>query len=296
MTGIVAVTGAAGRLGSAIVRRLAGQGLRVRALDVIEGVYPVEVESRFLDLTDQRSLRSALEDVDVLAHVAGLHGAHLVAGVPRREVWRVNVDGTWRLLRAARHVRRVVFASSTSVYGPGTRRGPARVLDEDTPLAPADVYDLTKVLGERMLDHVRRAGQETVALRLGRFYYGSRWDYHLRKLSTGLDLYDAVSAFVRCALTDASLRPAYCVVSDLELAAEQRARLGTELPAVLEEALPGFAGKLHRLGFPVPARFGKSATAAALRADTGWRPVRDLRWWSGELDAELLARPAAVGA
>lgn len=280
---LVAVTGASGRLGAAIVRALAADGIAVRALDIVPGVHPPAVESGYLDVTDPANVERALVGVDVLIHVAGLHGAHLVAGVPRSEIWHVNVDGTWQLLRAARHMRRVIFASSMSVYGPGSGSGYARVLDEDVAVVPEDVYDLSKVLGERMLHHLHDEGVEAVALRLGRFYYGSRYDYHLRKLATGLDLQDATSAFLRCVRAPSLPHRAYCVASDLELSYDQRTRLGTELPVVLEEALPGLVDRLRRLGYPVPERYGKSATTEALRRDTGWRPARSLSWWSDEL-------------
>jgi hypothetical protein len=123
-----------------------------------------------------------------------------------------------------------------------------------------------------------------VALRLGRFYYGSRGDYHLRKLSTGLDLRDAVAAFVQCVRADALPHSVYCVVSDLELTQIQRERLGTDLHGVMEEVLPGLVARLERMNVPLPKRFGKSVSAATLRADTGWRPERNLAWWARELE------------
>jgi UDP-glucose 4-epimerase len=290
---LVAVTGASGRLGAAIVRTLAADGIAVRALDIVPGVHPPAVETGYLDVIDKSSIERALVGVDVLIHVAGLHGAHLVAGVPRSAIWHVNVDGTWRLLRAARRMRRVIFASSMSVYGPGSGSGHARVLDEEVAVAPEDVYDLTKVLGERMLHHLYDEGVEAVALRLGRFYYGSRYDYHLRKLATGLDLQDATSAFLRCVRAPSLPRRVYCVASDLEMSYDQRTRLGIELPAVLEELLPGMVDRLQRFGYPVPVRYGKSAATDALRRDTGWRPVRSLSWWSNELAQAELEREVA---
>jgi len=289
---VVAVTGSSGRLGTAIVQRLAQDGVPVRALDVVEGISPPGVDFWPVDVQDERSLAVALDGVDVLVHVAGLHGAHLVAGMPRQAFWKVNVDGTWRVLRQAVRcrTRRVVFASSTSVYGPGSKSGEARVLDESTSFAPDDVYDITKILGERMLLHLReRYDVETVALRLGRFFYGNRSDYHLRKLSTGLDLYDAATAFSACVHASSFPRAAYCVASDSGLSTTQRKRLGTDLPGVVAEVLPELPAKLAFFGYPTPARFGKSSSTAALRADLGWAPVRDLLWWCQHLDDQIQA-------
>lgn len=295
----MAVTGASGRLGTAVVLHLVQAGLTVRALDVVEGIVPPGVDFRQADMSDDRSLAAALDGVDVLVHAAGLHGAHLVRGAPRQEFWRVNVEGTWRVLRHARRsgTRRVVFASSTSVYGPGSSAGEARLLDEDTPLAPDDVYDLTKIMGERMVQELReRHGVEAVALRLGRFFYGSRSDYHLRKLSTGLDLYDAATAFTTCVRAATLPRPVYCVASDSGLADVGRRRLGTDLAGVVAEVLPELPAKLEYFGYPMPTRLGKSSSTAALRADLGWAPVRDLAWWCQQLDDQMQSeQPLAAG-
>lgn len=293
---VVAVTGASGRLGAAVVQRLAREGNSVRALDWVDGIQPRGVDFYRADVRDERTVAAALDGVDVLVHIAGLHGAHLVAGTPREDVWKVNVDGTWRLYRQAVRsgVRRCVFASSTSVYGPGSISGEARLLDETTPLAPEDIYDQTKVLGERMLKHLSvRYDIETVALRLGRFYYGSRSDYHLRKLSTGLDLHDAAAAFARCVNAAELPHDTYCVASDLvDLSTEQRKSLGTRLPDVVAEVLPGLTTTLEFFGFTLPRRFGKATTTTLLRDDLGWAPARDIRWWAEQLDGLMLAGAA----
>jgi hypothetical protein len=52
----------------------------------------------------------------------------------------------------------------------------------------------------------------------------------------------------------------------------------------MEEVLPGLVARLERMNVPLPKRFGKSVSAATLRADTGWRPERNLAWWARELE------------
>ncbi|WP_166509596.1 NAD(P)-dependent oxidoreductase [Blastococcus sp. TF02-8] len=277
------VTGASGRLGTAIRDVLEAEGKSVRGMDPAPAIYPDAATALSLDICDPTSLPAALHGSTALVHGAALHGAHLVAGTSRSRCWSVNVNGTWNLLQAAAEagVRRVVFISSTSVYGPGSSSGSARLLDEETSVGPDDVYDCTKLMGERIVNEMgRRCGLEVVSLRLGRFFYADRVDYHLRKLSTGLDVVDAARAVAAVLTCPQLLRPLYCVASDLGLTDEERAQMGVDLKAVVTTAVPELLSKLASMGATLPDRIGKSVATRALRADTGWAPTRDLRWWA----------------
>jgi UDP-glucose 4-epimerase len=80
----------------------------------------------------------------------------------------VNVTGHGHVLEAAaaHGLRRVVWTSSTVVFGPAGLYGPGRV-DEDAARAPATVYGLTKLLAEEVSAfHARRTGLEVVGVRL----------------------------------------------------------------------------------------------------------------------------------
>jgi nucleoside-diphosphate-sugar epimerase len=221
------------------------------------------------------------EDCDAVIHLAALHGAHLTEATDRREFWTVNVGGTQAVLEAALQagVHRFVLASSTAVYGRGSPPGaPARVLDEQSEFRPDNIYDLTKIAAEQLVQRAIRLGMDAAILRLGRFFYLSYSDYHLRKLSTGLDVSDACQAIVRVLLASSLPRRVYCVASDLPLLRSERARLGIDLPDVLRTALPQLIDAASRAGVPVPDRVGKSVCSEALQNDLGYRPMRTLAW------------------
>jgi nucleoside-diphosphate-sugar epimerase len=279
----VAVVGGSGRLGSSLVRVLLAADRRVVVLDAQPPEPLPGVRFVRCDLGRREPLPpAAVAGCDAVVHLAALHGAHLVAGTPRTAFWEVNVHGTQRVLdaAAAAGVRRVVLASSTSIYGSGSGPGqPARILDERTALDPEDVYDLTKIAAEHLLRD-RTAPGVGVALRFGRFFFPSQAGYHLRKLSTGLDVHDANQAIVRALTAPAPPRPAYCVASDLALSEEDRRRLGTDVRAVLDRALPGFAESARQRGIELPERVGKSVSTALARAELGYRPERALDWVS----------------
>ncbi len=122
---VMLVTGGAGFIGSHIVERLVGLGHEVRVLDNFstgrrENLSSVEDRVDILegDIRDVPSVERAVKGVEVVFHEAAL------ASVPRSVADpassnEVNVTGTLNLLVASRDsgVRRLVYASSSSVYG-----------------------------------------------------------------------------------------------------------------------------------------------------------------------------------
>ncbi|RLF09902.1 MAG: UDP-glucose 4-epimerase [Thermoprotei archaeon] len=97
------------------------------------------------DILDFSLLLSLAKKVDVIFHLAAQPGVRFSVENPQRTV-KVNVDGTLNVLMAAKQagVRKVVFASSSSVYG-----NPSYVpMDEEHPRRPTSPYGASKVAAE----------------------------------------------------------------------------------------------------------------------------------------------------
>jgi UDP-N-acetylglucosamine/UDP-N-acetyl-alpha-D-glucosaminouronate 4-epimerase len=165
------VTGGAGFIGSNIVDTLVGRGERVRILDDfstgsranLEAVAG-RVEIVEGDLRDMASVRRAVDGVTFICHQAALRSVPRSVDDPL-STDAVNTHGTLQLLVAAREaktVRRVVYASSSSVYGDS----PALPkLEEQTP-APISPYAVAKLAAEHYCRTFSRLyGLETVSLR-----------------------------------------------------------------------------------------------------------------------------------
>jgi nucleoside-diphosphate-sugar epimerase len=163
------VTGGAGFIGHHVVRRLLEDGYEVRVLDNFatgrrERLEGLDVEIVEGDLRSYERAHRAVLGTELVFHLGAL------PSVPRSmqdplTTSAVNVEGTLNVLLAARdeNVRRVVFASSSSVYG----ANPALPKREDHQLLPVSPYGVSKVAAE----HFCRAfttvyGLETVSLRL----------------------------------------------------------------------------------------------------------------------------------
>ncbi len=115
------VTGATGFVGSHLTRLLVERGYRARVLYRSEKKLSIladlDVEAIAGDLDDIARLEEACAGCDVVFHVAAK--ADYWKDDDRDALWRINVDGTLHLLKAARAagVRRVVFTSSASTIG-----------------------------------------------------------------------------------------------------------------------------------------------------------------------------------
>lgn len=174
------VTGGAGFIGSHIVERLVARGEGVRVLDNFsfgkqENLHGLEdkIEVVSGDLLDQDALRKAMQGVEVVFHQAALRSVPFSVDNPSL-VNRVNAEGTLNVLLAARdaEVRRVVCASSSSVYG-NTLTLAKKEEQKPEPLSP---YAVSKLVGEYYCKvFTELYGLETVSLRYFNVY-GPRQD------------------------------------------------------------------------------------------------------------------------
>jgi len=164
------VTGGAGFIGSHIVDRLVQNGEKVRVLDNFSTGKRANIEHNLGEidlingsLTDMGTVRRAVEGVDYVLHQGALPSVPRSVNDPIGSN-DANINGTLNLLVAARDagVKRLVFASSSSVYGDS----PSLPKHERMPPDPLSPYALTKLAGEcycRLFTDLY--GLETVSLR-----------------------------------------------------------------------------------------------------------------------------------
>jgi dihydroflavonol-4-reductase len=141
------VTGAAGFIGSHVVRLLSADGHKVRALHLpgenLANLEGLDCEKLPGDVTDPQAMRRAVMGCDWVFHLAAIYA--LWTRDPAR-LWQVNVNGTRTVLEAARDagVERVVHTSSIARFGGQGRHadGRVRLATEESPFALGPTGDL----------------------------------------------------------------------------------------------------------------------------------------------------------
>ena len=164
------VTGAAGFIGSHLAESLTGLGHDVVGLDAFTDYYdPARKRANAVglnvveaDLLDA-DLDGLLGDVDGVYHLAGQPGVRASFGPGFEHYVSRNVHASGRLFEAAaRRGTRVVYASSSSVYGDAE----TYPTSEDVPPRPISPYGVTKLCVEHLAyAHARTTGLEAVGVR-----------------------------------------------------------------------------------------------------------------------------------
>ena len=180
------ITGGAGYLGHQTAMALHGRGETVRILDCLEkSSVPNGVEYVRTDVLNSGALLQAMEGVDVVFHMAAL--------VPLAKAgdryWRVNVEGTQRVLDTAWRVgvQMVIYVSSSAVYGLPDRCP----IDDRTPQRPMESYGRSKLEAENRVLEAAKGGLPCAIVRprtiigpgrLGIFKILFDWIYEGRRI------------------------------------------------------------------------------------------------------------------
>ena len=178
----ILLTGATGVIGSYVVRALLEQdetviGVSSRGDPRLLGDTKNDVSLERCDIRDHERMDQLIKrsDVETVIHLAALMPA--VCRARPVDAVEVNVTATAGLYASAarRGVRRFVYASSKSVYGPELppAHGPPeyRPIPEELPARPVWMYDVTKRAGELVIDAQRRlGGPEGTSLRFATIY------------------------------------------------------------------------------------------------------------------------------
>jgi len=171
----VLITGAAGRLGSAVASLFHAEGYDLVATDLVDAhdAHDAPDSFRVADLLDHRAVTELLDGVDVVLHIGNRPGIGLT---PPQVVFNENVTMNENVFQGAAEqgVSTIVFASTLQLIGTHVDdrtvvtppRRPTYPLSGATPPDPSNVYALSKTVSETMLRYYAdRCGLSGIALR-----------------------------------------------------------------------------------------------------------------------------------
>jgi nucleoside-diphosphate-sugar epimerase len=178
----ILVTGAAGFIGSTLCRRLLDDGHSVTGIDVFADYYPRWIKERNIaSLRKEREFELVEADLDAMDIAKELEGIdavfHLAAQAGVRASWgrsfdiytKNNIQATQKLLEAVkgRPIRKLVYASSSSVYG----MTPVLPMAETNPVQPLSPYGVSKLAAEQLCFlYFKNHGVPAVSLRFFTVY------------------------------------------------------------------------------------------------------------------------------
>lgn len=222
----ILITGGAGFIGSHLAQRLFREGKHLAIVDNLDDYYPAELKRANLeevkasgefqffpaDIRDGDKLREVFATFkpDAVIHLAARPGVRLSFAQPEAYT-SINVVGTTQVFEISRQsgVRRIVFASSSSVYG---QSGRAPFREDATISHPLSIYAATKVAGEALAFTYSHAyALSVVCLRLFTAYGPrQRPDLAIRKFAGMIQEGKEIPIF-----GDGSLERDYTYIDDL---------------------------------------------------------------------------------
>lgn len=162
----IAITGAAGLVGTGLREQLVHRGYAIRSLDLkrIENPLCAE-ESIVVDICDQTEMTKALKGCDAVVHLAAC-----TTDAAWPDQIKLSIEGTVSVFDAARAagVNRIVYASSHHVVGLHPRAPHGPVMAIDSQLRPDSRYAVGKAFGESIgALYAYKYGMQVCALRIG---------------------------------------------------------------------------------------------------------------------------------
>jgi UDP-glucose 4-epimerase len=167
----VLITGSAGHLGEALMRKLRAEHRQVLGMDIKPSAFTDRVGS----ICDRAFVKQCMQGARTVIHSATLHKPH-VATHPMQDFVDTNITGTLVLLEeaVAAGVESFIYTSTTSAFGAALTPAadePAAWITEDVVPIPRNIYGVTKVAAESLCELFSRKQELPVlVLRTSRFF------------------------------------------------------------------------------------------------------------------------------
>jgi len=309
----ILVTGSAGHLGEALMRRLASAEHEAVGLDIKTSPFTHRVGT----IAERGFVEECMRGVEAVLHAATLHKPHMETH-SRQEFIDTNISGTLNLLEAAvaAQVKAFVCTSTTSTYGHALEPAdgePAAWITEDVAPVPRNIYGITKLAAEGLCRLIhRKTGLPCLVLRTARFFPEEDDDRAARELYDNdnlkvneflhrrADIDDVATAHMRAIAKAPALGFDCLIVSaTTPFTYADRLALRTCPADVVRRYCPDYEAEYLRRGWSLPRTIDRVYVNDRARARLGWQPRYDFGYVIQQLRAHMDYRSplaAAVGA
>lgn len=268
----ILVTGAAGRVGGAVVERCRGRHETV-AFDMTRPAAGDVILQG--DVRDREAVLAAAEGCDAIIHPAGFHGGNL-ATHPASDFLEVNVTGVQYLYEAmvTHGIGRMVQSSTMEVVcGRDWLANGVAVLDEGTQPKPDSIYSLSKYLAEQLAPYYLRQHNITTAiLRYMNVDTHTPEEAGLELLARWVWRYDVAEANILAAEAPNIGVEMFHIGPDTPLNNQDIQLSRRDPAAVIEKYWPGATARLAANGVTLRDNLWPVAPIAHAQRVLGWQP------------------------
>jgi UDP-glucose 4-epimerase len=289
------VTGASGRIGSAVMKLGRQRGHEMTGLDMNGapdlGVVEGSIENAAL-------VQEASRGCETIVHAASLHNAALGSETDLA-FYRTNVLGSANVFQAAleNSIRRFVFCSSLTVQcGNDWSASGYGKLAGETPMNLMTVYETTKCMVEQMGHYNYNAhGIRFCALR----YCAVLWSctrpeeisQPVNLLSRDITVEDSAEATLLACEAEEVYDDVLLIAQDSPFASGDLVRAAYHQDSVLEGYRPDCLQLLKNAGFSTKGRIWPLTDITRAKQVLGWRPTHDFDWFLDQVRGGLRASP-----
>lgn len=263
----IVLTGSSGRVGRAIFGALAGSH-DIAGLDLT----PFSTTHLVGDFANFDLLATAFKSADAVIHTAAQHAPH-VGVIPDAEFHRVNVEGTRLVAEAAlaTGVKRLVFTSTTALYGYAVSAGGCTWINEDTLPQPKSIYHRTKLAAEHLLEAKASPDLNVRILRMSRSFPEPGDVMAAYRLHRGIDVRDVADAHLAALSDESADFQRYIISAPSPFTVEDCETLARDAASVIKMRAPALAAAFEQRGWSLPASIDRVYHSARAEQALGWR-------------------------
>lgn len=264
----IILTGSSGRLGRAIFNALIGKH-EVIGIDRT----PFSTTSVVADFVDVKLLTKIFEGADAVIHTAALHAPH-VGIYSDAEFQRINVEGTRAIVEASKatQINRLVFTSTTAIYGHAIKDGIVPWITENTVPQPRTIYHTTKLEAESILLNAASESLDVRVLRMSRRFPERADLMVLYRLSRGIDIRDVANAHVAALTNNGEHYQQFIISGKTPFLKEDCELLGSDLKAVLLKRAPKVVAAFEQRGWSLPSFLDRIYDSSLAQTHLNWTP------------------------